>query len=164
MTRLGLIGLTLLAVLMACSPLQNKYKVAASNLYFTLNQVKSNIELEFPVSKTKILFKLTLEVENPTKTTLTVSEFDGKLFLSTNESRLYMGKVKLLQTTKLPAKSKVKFTIMTTTSYKDLANGWTLINKALDKEIAGNWELSGTIRGNINNIPISLPVKSTQPL
>lgn len=164
MMRLDLTSLILLTLLTvcSCSPLKNKYKAIASELHFNLTQVESNIEVSFPLSKTQAVLKISVEVENPTATTFAVREFNGELFLHVHEKRLRMGKVKLLQAARLPAKSKATLVVITSINYKDLAGNWTLVRKVIDKKTAGNWELSGTLLGNVHNIPVSLRVKSAQ--
>jgi LEA14-like dessication related protein len=121
------------------------------------------MKLALPISKTMVVLKLNIEVENPTTTTFVIRELNGGLFLNTNEKHLHMGDIKLLKVTKLPAKSKVTMNIVTSFKCKDLVNNWHLINMALNKRTIGNWELSGTIYGNIHKVPVSLPVKSTRP-
>ena len=164
MMRVGLIGPILLTILTACSPLRKQYKFAASELHFSLAMVESDVRLAFPINKTKIVSKLTIEVENPTTTKFVVRDFNGRLYLNTCGKCLNMGNIKLLKSAKLPANGKTNLIIITSVDYKDLTSNWALVNMALDKKIQGNWELSGTIRGSIYNIPVSLPIQVNQSL
>jgi hypothetical protein len=161
--QLGLISLTIVALLLSCTPAGNKYKVAASKLRCSLTQVESNIHIKLPIGKTRIDFKIAVELENPTTVTFVLRSFKGKLSLITKDNQMYLGDIKLLKTERLPAKSKVTAIITTSISYQDLANNWPLAKMALNKEIAGRWNLSGRLHGDINGIPVWLPVKSARP-
>jgi hypothetical protein len=160
--RLGLISLPLVAIFLSCTPVGNKYKVAASKLRCSLTQVESNINIKLPISKTKIDLKIVVELENPTTVSFVVRSFNGKLSLITKDKHLHIGDIGLLKAEKLPAKSKVAAIIVTSIKYQDLANNWPLAKMALNKEITGSWNLSGKLHGEINGIPIWLPVKSTR--
>ena len=162
--RLGLMSLLLLTIFLSCSPLKNKYRLTKSSLNFTLIQVEPNIQIAFPISKAKIDLKTSIKIENTTNVNLVIRDFDGELFINTKGKRLYLGRVKLLQIARLPAKSNVDIIIVTSIGHKELAHGWTLARAVLDKKTMGRWELSGTIRGDINGIPVWLPVNSSRPI
>ena len=158
--RLGLICLPLLTILISCSPLKSKYAAAASKLHFVLTQVEPNINIIFPISKTKIDLNLTLEVENASTTSLLVREFEGELFLNVEDKHIDVGHVKLLKPVRLPAKSKANLSVTASINHSGVTNHWKLVKMALEKEITNSWELSGTISGNIHGISIQLPIKS----
>jgi hypothetical protein len=155
--RLGWVALPLLIAVPACSPVR-KYQEAARTLRFSLDRVEPNLELAFPLDRSRITFDVTIGVENPSSVPFHVRGFEGAFRLETGGELKPMGEVRLSRALDLPAGGKAQMAVALSFGYKDLSERWPALQAALHGEIAGAWELDGVLRGDVHGIPVQLPV------
>ena len=155
--RLGWVALPLLIAIPACSPVR-KYQEAARNLRFTLDRVDPDLQLSFPLERSRIGFQVTLGVTNPGTVAFHLRGFEGAFQLETDGVLQPLGQVRLVRPLDLPAGGQAQLVVALAFSYRDLADRWPAIQAALHGEKPGVWELDGTLNGSAYGIPIQAPV------
>ena len=155
--RLGWMALPLLIAVPACSPVR-KYQEAARTLRFSLDRVEPNLELAFPLDRSRITFDVTIGVENPSDVTFHVRDFAGTFQLETGGELKPLGEVRLSRALELPAGGRAQMAVALSFGYKDLAERWPALQAALQGEGTGAWELDGNLRGDVYGLTVQLPV------
>ena len=156
--RLGWMALPLLIALPACSPVQ-RYQAAARSLRFTLDRVEPDLQLAFPLERSRITFELTLAVENPSAVPFHIRGFTGAFRLETAGRPEPMGQMELVRAMDLPAGGRAELTVALSFAYQDLADRWPTLQRTLQGGNPGAWELEGTLRAVVHGLPVQLPVK-----
>jgi hypothetical protein len=157
--RLGWAALPLLAAVTACSPAR-KYQEAARSLRFTLEQVEPDLQLAFPLVRSRIGFNLTVGVQNPSTVAFHLRTFEGTFRLELGYQHHTLGQVTLLSPLDLPAGGEAKLKVNLAFSYRDLAGLWPDLEATLDRNRPGAWELDGTLRGEVYGFPVTVPVRT----
>jgi hypothetical protein len=160
--RLGFVALPLLVAMPACSPAR-QYEEAARSLSFSLDRVDPGLELALPLERSRITFRVTLGVENPSSVPFHVQAFEGTFRLETDGAVRPLGQVRLAQALDLPAGSHGQLVADLAFGYKDLAAGWPDVQAALRGDRPGAWALEGTLRAQAYGIPLQLPVRTRRP-
>ena len=156
--RLGWMALPLLIAVPACSPVQ-QYQEAARSLRFTLDRVEPNLELAFPLDRSRITFNVTIGVVNPSDVPFHLLGFEGTFRLETDGGLRPLGEVRMPQSLELPAQGKAPLFLALSFGYRDLSDRWPAIQAALRGERPGVWQLDGVLRGEAYGIPVQLPVQ-----
>jgi LEA14-like dessication related protein len=155
--RLGWVAVPLLIAIPACSPVR-RYQEAARSLRFSLDRVEPNLELAFPLDRSRITFDVTIGVENPSTVPFHIRGFEGAFRLETDGVPKPMGEVRLSRALDLPAGGKAQMAVALSFGYQDLAERWPALQAVLHGESAGSWDLDGDLRGDVYGIPVQLPV------
>jgi len=155
--RLGWVALPMLLATTACSPVQ-RYQEAARGLRFTLDRVRPELQLAFPLERSRIDLEVTLGVTNPSAVAFHLRGFEGLLSLQAEDGFKPLGQVRLARALDLPAGGSAELVVNLGFTYQDLAGNWPLLQAQLRGERPGAWELEGTLRGEAYGIPITVPV------
>ena len=158
--RLGWAALPLLAAVTACSPAR-KYQEAARSLRFTLEQVEPDLQLAFPLERSRIGFNLTVGVQNPSTVAFHLRTFEGTFRLELGNQHHTPGPGDPAEPPG-PARGR-----------RGPAGGapgvqlpgpggtcWPDLEATLDRNRPGAWELDGTLRGEVHGLPGTVPVRT----
>lgn len=157
MMRLGWLAIPLVAAMPACNPVQD-YQAAARSLQFRLERVEPSVQLELPLERSRVTFRITAEVENPSNVPFHLRRFEGSFRLETAGQLHRLGSITLVRMLDLPAGGKADLTVDLAFAYQDLAGRWTDLLAAVRGEGAGAWELEGTLRGDVHGVAVRVPV------
>lgn len=157
--RLGWAALPWLIAFTACSPVQ-RYQEAARSLRYTLERVEPDLQLAFPLERSRITFAITIGVENPSDVTFHIRGFEGVLRLDTDGTPRSLGQVHLIRALDLPAGGTAQLAVELAFGYRDLADRWPAIQSVLHGEAAGAWALEGTLFGEAYGFDVKLPVRT----
>ena len=157
--RPGWVALSLLIAVPACSPVR-KYQEAAQSLRFTLDRVEPDLELAFPLDRSRITFNVTIGVENPSSVSFHLRGFEGAFRLEMDGELQPLGQVKLLRALDLPAGGKAQLAVALSFAYKDLAQAWPALQAALGGERPGVWALEGNLSGDVHGFPVQVPIRT----
>jgi len=157
--RLGWVALPLLAAIPACSPVQ-QYQEAAQSLRYSLDRVEPSLELAFPLDRSRIVFNVTIGVENPSTVPFHLRGFEGTFRLETDGALRPLGEVRMPQALELPAGGSAQLVLALSFGYKDVAERWPAIQAAIHGDRPGVWQLDGVLRGEAYGFPVRLPVRT----
>ena len=157
--RLGWMALPLLVATTACHPVKD-YQEAARSLRFTLERVQPNLELTFPLTRSRVTFNLILAVDNPSPVSFHVYGFEGALRMETTGKLQSVGQVGMGQPLDLPAGGRAELPVVLSFTYQDLADRWPELQAVLHGEAAGSWELKGVLHAEVHGLPLQLPVRT----
>ncbi|BDU75421.1 NDR1/HIN1-like protein [Mesoterricola sediminis] len=149
-----------LAAAVACSPIQ-EYQAAARSLRFRLARVEPDLRVALPLDRSRIVFRLVLEVENPSQVPFRVLGFGGDLGLTFREARRPLGRLELARPLELPAGGTARMETELSFTYQDLRDNWTAI-QAVTSGGSGAWHLDGQLKVDAFGFPLQLPVRTTR--
>ena len=159
--RKGWLALPLLMAA-ACSPLRD-YQEAARSLRFRLGRVEPSLHLTLPLDRSRLGFRVMLEVENPSSIPFPVLAFSGELRLETEGTFRAIGHVELARPLELPAMGRGQLEGDLSFAYRDLKENWGALQDAV-KGGPGIWHMDGTLRGEVHGFALQVPVHSSRPL
>jgi hypothetical protein len=155
-------AIPVLAALTACTPVRD-YQEAARSLRYRLVRVEPDLRMTIPLDRSRIGFRVTLEVENPSTVPFHVLAFGGDLGLEFRGSRRPLGRLELVQPMDLPAGGSARMAAEISFGYSELRENWVAI-QALADGAAGAWHLEGTLKVEAFGVPLSLPVRTSREL
>jgi len=149
-----------LAVLAACSPVQ-EYQEAARSLRFRLVRLEPELRMALPLDRSRIAFRIVLEVENPSRVPFHVLGFGGDLALTWRGERRGLGRLELARPLDLPAGGTARMETELSFTYQELRDNWTAI-QAVASGSAAEWHIEGQLRAEAFGFPIRVPVRTTR--
>ncbi|HLO68017.1 MAG TPA: LEA type 2 family protein [Holophaga sp.] len=149
-----------LVAMAACSPIR-EYEAAARSLRFRLARVEPQLRMALPLDRSRIAFKVVLEVENPSPVPFHVLGFAGDLALTFRDARRPLGRLELARPLDLPAGGMARMETELSFTYQELRENWTAI-QAVASGAPGAWHLEGRLKAEAFGLPIQLPVRTTR--
>ena len=157
--RLGWLAVPWLIAAPACNPVAD-YQAAARSLRCTLVRVEPRLQLALPLEQSRVRFRITLQVVNPSNQPFHLQGFEGAFQLESAGQMRPLGQLSLVQPLDLPARGQADLVVELVCTYQDLADRWPDLQSALRGQHPGAWDLEGTLRGTVHGFPVQLPVRT----
>ena len=153
----GWLAFPLLAAV-ACSPARD-YQEAARSLRFRLDRVEPGLRLALPLDLSRMVFKVVLEVANPSRIPFHLVAFAGDLRLESGGTFHPVGHLELARPLELPAEGSAPLEVEVAFAYRDLQEHWPSLQAAA-RGGSGVWHLEGTLKAVVHGIPVERPVRA----
>ena len=157
--RLGWLAVPWLIAAPACNPVA-EYQAAARSLRCTLVRVEPSLQLALPLEQSRVRFRITLQVVNPSSLPFHLSGFEGAFRLESDGQMRPLGQLSMIQPLDLPARGQADLVVELVCTGQDLADRWPDLLSAVRGQHPGAWSLEGTLRGTVHGFPVQLPVRT----
>jgi len=136
------------------------YRQAAQQLRVTLDRVEPNLDLAFPLERSRLRLRLTLGVDNPSDIRIAARSIEGNIGLQQGDGSLAIGRIAFPQGLDLPAHGRVPVSAEVSIAYGDLKEALPTLRRVVLEHREGTWTLEGTMKVDVLGIPISIPLHS----
>jgi LEA14-like dessication related protein len=134
--------------------------MAVQTLRYRLAAVKPSLFLTFPLEASRVQFRATLRVENPSGESFSLKDFQGGLELESGAcAPVSVGQVALVEPVELLPEGAVDLRVDITVDYRGLRDHWEALMAACQEKGPGAWVLRGTLRTRVLGMKVNLPVK-----
>jgi hypothetical protein len=162
MRRLWLLpALTLFAGCNAINPAL-RYEEAARQLRFSLDRVEPQVELAFPVEKSRLRLRLEVGVENPTDQRLRTRRVNANLGLAAQGKDHALGSVSFPEGADILPKGRSLLKVDVTLGYADLKEAWGPLSGAVLRHETATWSLAGEARFETLGIEFGVPFRASK--
>jgi hypothetical protein len=151
-----------LILLMGCDALNPalQMQAAAQQLRFTLDRVDPQIELAFPLDRSRLRIRLDLGVDNPTEVRLQTRQVSGDLRLQAQGADHAVGTVAFPEGLDLAPKSRSTLKAELSFGYGDLRAVWAPLSGAVLRHEPATWTLAGEARFEVLGIAFGVPFQT----
>lgn len=160
---LALPSLLLLVGCPALDPAQ-AYRDAARRLAFSLDRVEPTLRVAFPLERSRVGFRLTLGVDNPSDLHLKARSLGGELLLEHGGQVQRVGNVAFTQGLDLPARGRASLPVELSFTYEELKGAWGPLQKVLRSPHGAVWRLEGQAGLDVLGIPVTVPLRARKTL
>jgi len=157
--RLGWLAVPWLIAAPACNPVA-QYQAAARSLRCTLVRVEPSLQLALPLEQSRVRFRITLQVVNPSSLPFHLQGFEGAFRLESDGQMRPLGQLAMVRPLDLPANGQADLEVELVCTCQDLADRWPDLLSAVRGQHPGAWSLEGTLRGTVHGFPVRLPVRT----
>jgi hypothetical protein len=157
--RLGWLAVPWLIAAPACNPVA-QYQAAARSLRCTLVRVEPSLQLALPLEQSRVRFRITLQVVNPSSLPFHLQGFEGAFRLESDGQMRPLGQLAMVRPLDLPANGQADLEVELVCTCQDLADRWPDLLSAVRGQHPGAWSVEGTLRGTVHGFPVRLPVRT----
>ena len=157
--RLGWLAVPWLIAAPACNPVA-EYQAAARSLRCTLVRVEPSLQLALPLEQSRVRFRITLQVVNPSSLPFHLQGFEGAFRLESDGQMRPLGQLAMVRPLDLPANGQADLEVELVCTCQDLADRWPDLLSAVRGQHPGAWSVEGTLRGTVHGFPVRLPVRT----
>jgi hypothetical protein len=156
--------LPVLALFAGCNVLNPalRYEEAARQLRFSLDRVEPQVELAFPIEKSRLRLRLEVGVDNPSDQRLRTRRVSGNLGLSAQGRDHALGSVSFPEGADIQAKGRSTLKVDVTLGYADLKEAWGPLSGAVLKHETATWSLAGEARFEMLGIEFGVPFRASK--
>ena len=164
MMRSAWLAVPALLMLCGCDMLDPAaaYRQAAQQLRVSLDRVEPNLELAFPLERSRLRLRLTLGVENPSDLRLRVRSIGGRIFLDEGGASRSISALDFARGLDLPPRARTPVVAELSIAYGDLKESYRSLRAVVLDGRSGTWRLEGQILLDVMGIPVSVPLRSSK--
>ena len=158
-------GLTALGSLtLGCEAINPALRLqeAARQLRFTLDRVEPQVELAFPLERSRLRLRLEVGVDNPSDQRLRTRRVTGNLGLNTQGTQRAIGSVSFPEGADLAPKTRSVLKVDVAFGYDDLKAAWGPISGAVLRKEPATWTLDGDARFEVMGIEFGVPFRTSK--
>jgi len=138
------------------------YREAAQRLRVTLDRVEPNLELAFPLDRSRLRLRLTLSVENPSDLRLRVRSIGGRVFLDEGGASRSISALDFAKGLDLSPRARTPVVVDLSVAYGDLKEAYGSLRAVVLDGRPGNWRLEGQLQLDVLGIPVSVPLRASK--
>ena len=159
-----LLLLPALLLLVGCEALSPalKYEEAARKLRFTLDRVEPQIELAFPLERSRLRLRIDVGVDNPSDQRLRTRRVAGDLKLNAQGADYSLGSVSFPEGADIAPKGRSILKVDVALGYSDLKSAWGPLSGAVMRHEAATWSLNGEARFEVMGIEFGVPFRTSK--
>jgi len=139
-----------------------QFQEAARQLRFSLDRVEPQIELAFPLDRSRLRLRLDLGVDNPTDQRLRTRRVSGDLRLAAQGGDHALGTIGFPEGMDLAPKSRSTLRAEVVLGYADLKSAWGPLTAAATRHEAATWSLNGQARFEVLGIEFGVPFRTSK--
>jgi len=158
---LALSALVLLAGCDAINPAL-QYQEAARQLRFSLDRVEPQIELAYPLERSRLRLRLDVGVDNPTDQRLRTRRVRGDLRLAAQGGDHALGAIGFPEGMDLAPRGRSTLHTEVVLSYADLKSAWGPLTAAASRREPATWSLNGEARFEVMGIEFGVPFRTSK--
>ena len=148
-----------LMVLAGCKDPAARYRNAAKQLTFTLEQVEPNVQLAYPIEQSRLDLKLTVKADNPTNVRFKARNIRGDISLDTEGTNHFLGQMGVDKGVDLAPGTSTPVVVDLSFSYRDLRKASAVLKSVVSGNRPGVWHLDGEMGLDVLGIPVTVPLK-----
>jgi len=152
-----------LFLLTGCAELNpaRMYQEAARQLRFSLDRVEPSLQLAFPLENSRVAFRLTVGVDNPTQVRFHARSLGGRLSLEEGANTHAIGQVAFSRGLELPPGARSQVPVDLSFGYRELKQAWGPLAATLHGQ-KGTWRLDGEAQIDAFGVPFTLPIRASK--
>ena len=135
---------------------------AARQLRFTLDRVEPQVELAFPLERSRLRLRLDVGVDNPSDQRLRTRRVTGNLGLNTQGTQRAIGSVSFPEGADLAPKTRSVLKVEVAFGYDDLKAVWGPLSGAVLRKEPATWTLDGDARFEVMGIEFGVPFRTSK--
>lgn len=139
-----------------------RYQEAARQLRFSLDRVEPQVELAFPLERSRLRLRLDVGVDNPTEQRLRTRRVGGDLRLAAQGGDHALGAIGFPEGMDLAPKSRSTLHAEVVLTYADLKSAWGPITAAAVRHEPATWSLAGEARFEVMGIEFGVPFRTSK--
>jgi hypothetical protein len=162
--RRAWLALPVLVLLSGCQMLDPAlaYQEAARKLTIRLERVEPNLELAFPLERTRLRLRLTLMVENPSELRLRTRSIGGRIFLDSGGGSRSISTVEAPRGLDLAPGARTPVILELSLAYADLQEAYGPLRSVILDGKSGTWRLEGQMNLDVMGIGLVVPIRSSK--
>jgi hypothetical protein len=158
------LALSALVLLVGCDAINPalQYQEAARQLRFSLDRVEPQIELAYPLERSRLRLRLDVGVDNPTDQRLRTRRVRGDLRLAAQGGDHALGAIGFPEGMDLTPKGRSTLHAEVVLSYADLKSAWGPLTAAATRHEPATWSLNGEARFEVLGIEFGVPFRTSK--
>lgn len=137
-----------------------QYQEAARQLRFSLDRVEPQLELAYPLERSRLRLRLDLAVDNPTDVRLRTRRVAGDLHLLAQGGDHALGTVAFPEGMDLAPKDRSTLRAELSFGYGDLKAAWGPLSGAVLHRESATWTLAGEARFEVLGLEFGVPFRT----
>jgi hypothetical protein len=138
------------------------YRAAARQLNFSLDSVEPRLELTFPLDQSRVVLRLKVGVDNPSKVHFKLRGFTGRILLEEGQATHSIGGLGLPQGLDLPATQRASIPVDLSFTYRDLKDIWGPLSSTVKSRRAATWRMEGEAQLDAMGFTFNIPVRASK--
>jgi hypothetical protein len=150
---------SVLLALTGCQDPAAAYQKAARQLRFSLNQVEPNLQLAYPLERSRLGLRLILSAENPTTVRFTARSITGGISLDADGASYSIGQLSFSKGVDIKPSANTPMVMDLSFTYNDLRTSWVALRSVGGGNRPGTWHLDGQVKLEVMGIPVNVPLR-----
>jgi hypothetical protein len=153
-----------LALLCGCELLDPvaAYREAARKVSISLDRVEPNLELAFPLERSRLRLRLTLLVENASEVRLRTRSISGRVLLDSGGTSRFLSNVDVPRGLDLQPGARTPVVVELSIAYGDLKEAYGPLRSVVLDGRAATWRLEGQLVLDVMGVAVSVPIRSSK--